>query len=208
MPHGASASNVGLSRGHDTTSIPSSLSPCTSNTYSIYIYIYVHIYLNLHLIYDSSSEDWKPGAPSLGKSRRRQKCDFGERDNSAPAELGGETHNVSRNRARTRVLLQARKLHVYGSGTFGAFWESTGRIFSGRVYAQSASQAFRCRRHRHLGIPAQDMICIIYIYREREIYNICRYLLAGTRCSANLAIRTGCPEPERNCGDVWVALLV
>ena len=41
---------------------------------------------------------------------------------SAPAELGGEIHNVSRNRARTQVLLQARKLHVYGSGTFGAFW--------------------------------------------------------------------------------------
>ena len=25
--------------------------------------------------------------------------------------------------ARTQVLLQARKLHVYGSGTFGAFWQ-------------------------------------------------------------------------------------
>ena len=30
--------------------------------------------------------------------------------------------NVSRNRARTQVLLQARTLHVYGSGTFSAFW--------------------------------------------------------------------------------------
>ena len=29
---------------------------------------------------------------------------------------------VSRNRARTQVLLQAQKLHAYGSGTFGAFW--------------------------------------------------------------------------------------
>ena len=41
---------------------------------------------------------------------------------AAPAELGGETHKVSRNGARTQVLLQARKLHVYGSGTVGAFW--------------------------------------------------------------------------------------
>ena len=50
-----------------------------------------------------------------------KRCDFGERATSAPAELGGEGHNVSRNRARTRVLLQARMLHVYGSGTCGAF---------------------------------------------------------------------------------------
>ena len=41
---------------------------------------------------------------------------------SAPAELGGEIHNISRSRARTQVLLQARKLHVCGSGTFGALW--------------------------------------------------------------------------------------
>ena len=41
---------------------------------------------------------------------------------SAPAELGGEIHSVSRNRARTQVLLQARRLHVCGSGTFDAFW--------------------------------------------------------------------------------------
>ena len=48
--------------------------------------------------------------------------DFGEPAASAPAELGGEIHNVSRYPARTQVPLQARKLHVYGSGTFGAFW--------------------------------------------------------------------------------------
>ena len=45
--------------------------------------------------------------------------DFGEHATSAPAELGGKIHNVSRNRARTQVLPQARKLHVYGSGTLG-----------------------------------------------------------------------------------------
>ena len=34
----------------------------------------------------------------------------------------GEIHNILRNRARAQVLLQARKLHVWGSGAYGAFW--------------------------------------------------------------------------------------
>ena len=38
-----------------------------------------------------------------------------------PTSFGGTTHNVSRNRARKQVLPQAQKLHVYGSGAFGAF---------------------------------------------------------------------------------------
>ena len=54
--------------------------------------------------------------------RHRETCDFREHVTSAPAELGGKIHIVSRNRARTQVFLQARKLHVYGSGSFGAFW--------------------------------------------------------------------------------------
>ena len=54
--------------------------------------------------------------------RWHQTCYFRKRATSAAAELGGEIHNVLRNRARTQVLPQARKLHVYGSGTFGAFW--------------------------------------------------------------------------------------
>ena len=58
--------------------------------------------------------------------RRHQTCDFRERARYVPAELGGEIRNVSRNRARTQVRLQARKLHVYGSSSFGAFWESKG----------------------------------------------------------------------------------
>ena len=33
-----------------------------------------------------------------------------------------EIQNVSRNRAHTQGLLQARKSHIYGSGTFGASW--------------------------------------------------------------------------------------
>ena len=65
--------------------------------------------------------------------RRHQTCDFGEHATSAPAELGGEIHKVSRNRARTQVFLQARKLHVYGKGTSGAFWAH--RAKAGRVRA-------------------------------------------------------------------------
>ena len=64
-------------------------------------------------------------APST-TARRHQTCDFRAHATSAPAELGGEIHNVSHNRACTQVLLQARKLHVYGSGTFGAFWGKQG----------------------------------------------------------------------------------
>ena len=62
--------------------------------------------------------------PELGHAarfRRHQPCDFREHATSAPAELGGEIHNVSRNRAHTQVLLRARKSHLCGSGTFGAF---------------------------------------------------------------------------------------
>ena len=53
---------------------------------------------------------------------RHRTCDFRDHATSAPAELGGEIPHVSRNRVRTRALLQARKLHVYGGGTVGAFW--------------------------------------------------------------------------------------
>ena len=48
---------------------------------------------------------------ALGYFGRRQTCDFRKHAISAPAEPGGETHNVSRNQARAQVLLQARKLH-------------------------------------------------------------------------------------------------
>ena len=58
--------------------------------------------------------------------RRHHTCDFREHATSAPAELGGEIHDVLRNRALIKVLLQAHKLDVYGSGTFGAFWYSWG----------------------------------------------------------------------------------
>ena len=60
--------------------------------------------------------------------RWHQTCDFCEHATSAPAELGREIHNVSRNRA-TKVLLQAQKLHVYGSGTLGAFGQRAALLF-------------------------------------------------------------------------------
>ena len=53
--------------------------------------------------------------------RQHQTCHFRKQAASAPAELGGEIHNVSRNRDRKQVLPQAHKLHVYGRGSFGAF---------------------------------------------------------------------------------------
>ena len=54
--------------------------------------------------------------------RRHQTRAFREHATSATAELGGEIHNFSRNRARTHVLLQAQKLQHASSDTFGAFW--------------------------------------------------------------------------------------
>ena len=62
--------------------------------------------------------------------RRHQTCHFRKHDTYAAAEFGREIHNVSRNRARPQVPLQAQKLHPYGSGTFGAFgWCARGFLF-------------------------------------------------------------------------------
>ena len=47
---------------------------------------------------------------------------FRKHATSVPAEFAGEIDNVSRNRARTQVRPQARKLHICGSGTSSAFW--------------------------------------------------------------------------------------
>ena len=73
----------------------------------------------------------------------------GIRAASAPAELGEEIHNVSRSRARTQVLLQARKLHVYGSGTFGAFWKYIPYLTLPR-YRCSRAHPFRHRLNWYL----------------------------------------------------------
>ena len=70
-----------------------------------------------------SARDTSPGSGLPERNRRHQTCDLHECATSAPAELGGETHNVSRSRACTQVLLRVRKLLVCGSGTFGAFWD-------------------------------------------------------------------------------------
>ena len=53
--------------------------------------------------------------------RRHKKCYFRKHATSVPAEFGGETHNVSRDRARTQVLLQAQKSHVYFLVPSGGF---------------------------------------------------------------------------------------
>ena len=70
----------------------------------------------------------KEGATHL---RRHQTCDFREHATSAPAELGGKFHICLRIRARTQVLLQARKLHVDGSCTFGSLWQNSTRKTAG-----------------------------------------------------------------------------
>ena len=81
--------------------------------------------------------------------RRHRTCYFRKHVTSAHAELGAEIHNVSRNRARTKVLPQAQKLHVYGNGTFGAFGNfkipSTWRW--GCVHKQLWATGFIARRH-------------------------------------------------------------
>ena len=75
--------------------------------------------------------------------------DFREYSTSAPAELGGEIHNVSRNRTRTKVLLQVRRLHVYGSGSFGAFWQWSICLRPGRAESHSKKPASRATATRN-----------------------------------------------------------
>ena len=76
--------------------------------------MYMYIFLRIEIMRTDRSR--------LGDSvRRHQTCHFRRHTTSAPAELGGETHDVSRNRARAQVLPQAQKLHVYGSGALAAF---------------------------------------------------------------------------------------
>ena len=91
----------------------------------ISIMILVMIKQNNNNNNDNSNNSAKvgPAAPTRrGRFRRRQTCYFRQLATSAPAESRGEMHNVSRNRARTQVLLQVQRSHVYGSGTFGAFF--------------------------------------------------------------------------------------
>ena len=70
----------------------------------MHIYIYTHIYIYIYICCGDPNS-------TNAKSRRHQTCDFGEHATSVPAELGGEIRNVARDRARTQVLLQARKCH-------------------------------------------------------------------------------------------------
>ena len=70
-------------------------------------------------------------------------------------------HNVSRNRARTQVLLQARKLHVYASCRFGAFW-----IISSPRHVPCAIVNVRIAtdRYRQVYIYERDMCVYMNTY--------------------------------------------
>ena len=101
----------------------------------------------------------------VGKTaRRHQPCDFGEHKTSAPAELGGEIQNVSRNRARTQVLMQARKSHVYGSGTV---WCLLGHVYIYIyicIYTYTYLYIYICI-HVHI-----YLYIYIYVYLSIHIY--------------------------------------
>ena len=84
---------------------------------SYYLYIILH-YLILTIISAYIPQlIFENGA----HTRQHHICYFREHATSAPAELGGGIHNVSRTRASAQALPQAQKLHVHGRGTFGAF---------------------------------------------------------------------------------------
>ena len=98
------------------------------------------------------------GPSRAGPLRRHQTCDFREHATSAPAEPGGEIRNVSRNQAHTHVLWQALKSHVFGSGTFGAFWPAQHCICASPLFTfalpRRARAAAGCRGlPRTLGAP-------------------------------------------------------
>ena len=59
--------------------------------------------------------------------------------------------SVSRNRARMRVLLEALKLHVYGGGTFGAFWSLTDPDVTRVAKRPMIVQSSQLRRARFRG---------------------------------------------------------
>ena len=83
--------------------------------------------------WNSSALSAPRGSPRGDSRSRRARLQSGTSLPSVPAELGGEIHHVSRNRACTKVLLQARKLHVCGSGTFGASWQGARGLTSHRI---------------------------------------------------------------------------
>ena len=104
--------------------------------------------------------------------RQHHTCYFRKRATPAPAKSGGEIHNVSRSRARTQVLPQARKSRVYtGAARFGACWtliETPGPRSRPRLRPPAADRrsprrgraparrpaAVRRRRSRRAGPPA------------------------------------------------------
>ena len=70
-------------------------------------YCWYHCYYQCYWLlsfHHSSFANHRPVQHGFCAIRRHQTCDFCERATSAPAELGGEIHSVSRNRAHTQVL--------------------------------------------------------------------------------------------------------
>ena len=107
------------------------------------------------------------------------------------AKLGGEIHNVSRNRARTQVLpLQARKLRVYGSRWGDAEqgeeleWQRVRAPLVSIQYAVSSTTVLRYVKYKHTNnniacthgtgavVPliTRHMCVYIYIYIYTYIY--------------------------------------
>ena len=149
---------------------------------STYICIYLstdpHIHIHIYLPPKKAGRPsyfWLPrGIPPGTKIMRRQMCDFREHaTSSAPAELGAEIHKVSRNRARTQVLLQARKLHVRGSGTCGASWKK-------RAASQDCpdSEGGRATRGRGAARPATLKTSSTSRADDMFVCRVCGYLLS------------------------------
>ena len=86
---------------------------------------------------DASEEPSPLRAPSRSRPKSgellrspdpsKQTLAQGSAGSSGGTKRAASVNNVSRNRARTQVLLQAQKLHAYGSGKFCAFWEARPR---------------------------------------------------------------------------------
>ena len=80
----------------------------------------------------------------------------------AAAELGGETHDISRSRARTQVPPHARTLHDYGSGAFGALGPSGN---AGAEPLRRSGQSIYIYIYMYIYIHIYTYRCIcIYIY--------------------------------------------
>ena len=94
---------------------------------------------------DSRENGDRVGRNRVGRRGFRQHGFRGPKIQAAPKVLPLRSQSsegkfsVSRNRARTQVLLQAQKLHVNGSGTLGAFWSILLALPFGRLPRRDAA---------------------------------------------------------------------